>query len=373
MLIETTRLGEYNYGALLQAYALQRAVRDLGGQPCTDESWPVTDVTQFLNRTYGVIRERFPSFARTKRDLKWRALERPRSFVTDKLDTVSIFGWGAKPRRGCRLDYDAYVVGSDQVWRPHSALGSRMLEFVPDDSHGVRLAYGVSFGTDCLSVANETLLRSHQRAVERFNYLSVREDSAVGMCRQLWNVDAVHVVDPVMLYEAADYTALFETDAPKVGIQSGGLLSYVLDPTARKTVLVQSLSEQMKKGLRSILPEDPCSVGEYFEDPTRWAYPSVPQWVSSFARSDAVVTDSYHGLVLALTFERPFVVIGNARRGLARFESLLRTTGLEAQLIRSQEDVGDICLDIDWASVRERIATLRRTSWEFLCRSLAPL
>lgn len=371
VLIKTTRLREYNYGGLLQAYALQRAVRDIGGVPVTDASWPVLGPRDVVGRAYGVLRESVPALGFLKGRERWRAHSELRRFVDEDIETVNVFAWRSRPRSGFVADYDNYVVGSDQVWRPHPALNSCMLDFLSDESQAGRIAYGASFGTDELSESERFLLQGHTPSVKRFQHVSVREDSGVELCSELWGIDATHVVDPVMLYTPDEYRRFFDLgcDSSAEGADAG-VAAYLLDPTSEKLRVASDLSRRLGVSVASVLPSGVSSSKTGKSRPESSAFPSVARWIESFATSRAVITDSFHGMVLAVLFEKPFVVIGNSKRGLARFESLGRTLGLESQLAPPGCRVESVDLDVDWDRVRERLALMRFTSWGFLRNAL---
>ena len=102
-------------------------------------------------------------------------------------------------------------------------------------------------------------------------------------------------------------------------------------------------------------------------------FPSVDDWLQNINRSEFVVTDSFHGTVFAILFNKPFVTIGNVGRGLARFESLLGRLGLLDRLV---EDIqSDVILklsdkQIDFSKVNGIIDDERANSLDFLINSL---
>src|SRR5690606_33723542 len=82
-------------------------------------------------------------------------------------------------------------------------------------------------------------------------------------------------------------------------------------------------------------------------------FPPVEEWLNGFAECDYVVTDSFHGTVFALIFNKPFISIGNYSRGLTRFTSLLKLFELEDRLVNSSEEFDQalISKEIDFEKV----------------------
>lgn len=97
-------------------------------------------------------------------------------------------------------------------------------------------------------------------------------------------------------------------------------------------------------------------------------YPSVELWLQSFFLCDFVVTDSFHGCVFAIIFNKPFVAVGNLNRGLARFESLLSMFDLKERLLESLDDVTEDIVNakIDWAEVEAKRLKLAEAGNAFL-------
>ena len=102
--------------------------------------------------------------------------------------------------------------------------------------------------------------------------------------------------------------------------------------------------------------------------------PPIEDWLAGFMDARCVVTDSFHGCVLSILFHKPFVAVGNSRRGMARLESLLGMFGLDMRLVQGidPEDDGEFFLsDPDWASVDEILENERVKSVRFLQEGLA--
>ena len=108
----------------------------------------------------------------------------------------------------------------------------------------------------------------------------------------------------------------------------------------------------------------------------RYAYPQrIEQWVQAIAEADLVITDSFHGMVFSILYERPFVVfIGNPKR-IGRIRTLLQHLGLENRLwTESEYDLERIIelgnTPIDYSRVKAKLQSLRSASLLFLQDSL---
>ncbi|PFG17461.1 polysaccharide pyruvyl transferase [Propionicimonas paludicola] len=365
-IIRTTSLHGGNYGGVLQAYALQTAVRSLGIEAATDESTPIASrqhaLAQLAQRA--VSRIGGPPLTDGAALRKVHAALDP--FVASKLRTVSLYRLGSQPVPA-RLDgVGQYIVGSDQVWRPNPWLDSLCLDFLGDDPAPRRVAYGVSFGVDTLEEGERGRLEARGPLIRRFAAVSVREESGVQLCQDLWGVRAQWVIDPVLLLPADHYLDLIGAEE-RAGT---GLLTYVLDDSAAKGALIAEAAARLDLPVMVAAPPEVRSARDYRAEPQRWQRPSMETWLSGFTRAEFVVTDSFHGVVLSLLFGKQFLAIGNVDRGLTRFESLLGRVGLRSRLICEGDPLPDLGEPIAWDGVRAAIADQRATSWDFLSRSL---
>lgn len=104
------------------------------------------------------------------------------------------------------------------------------------------------------------------------------------------------------------------------------------------------------------------------KDFAKCRYPSVESWLQAFLGAGFVVTDSFHGTVFSILFNKPFIAIGNSGRGMARFESLLSQFGLEERLVKSPGEVSPALLQsqINWDSVNQKRKALAEEGQAFL-------
>jgi hypothetical protein len=224
-----------------------------------------------------------------------------------------------------------------------------------------RISYAASFGTD--QWADDGKVGQVTRLLGEFDSVSVREDSGVALCGQRFaRKDAVHVLDPTLLVERAFHERVIQQLAP--GNSAGGLYAYVLDRSATKQGIIEAVQRAQQL--------DTMTLAEPETDLT--GYVNIGQWARRFRDADFVVTDSYHGMIFSIIFEKQFVAIGNAGRGLTRFKSLLAMLGLEDRLCDASVSpaFGAAELEpINYQRVNQRVVELREHSKAFLLGALA--
>ena len=239
--------------------------------------------------------------------------------------------------------FDGYVVGSDQVWRPQYSpcITNYFLDFA-ENSDVRRVAYAASFGVDEWEFSADITPRCAQLA-KKFDAVSVREVSAVGLCNEYLGVDARHVLDPTMLLEKEDYIVVVE--AEKEPKSAGNLFCYVLDKADEKDEAIAKVAQSMCLTPFTCMPALNPSFDNLRKDIDACIFPPVTRWLRGFIDAEMVITDSFHGCAFSIIFNKPFWVIGNVARGMARFHSLLSIFGLESRLL----DVNNLS-DVDWQS-----------------------
>lgn len=369
-----------NYGGLLQAYALQQILKGMGHDVVTDRLGVVRKLplwnralrflyhaVQFCilkNYRYYPYRYLFVSFDKESKAKRSISINTER-FVNTHIDTIDLLTRSNESVIDAVRQFDAIVVGSDQVWR--SDIPTYFLSFTKA-INVKRIAYAASFGTDDLNEYSKMDMKIASESIKLFDAVSVREKSGVHLCRDYFKMDAVHVLDPTMLLSKDDYLKLIEEeDKP---CSENILLTYVLDRTQEKNDIIQRVGEALH--LTS------CENGavKYFSNVvesnvSECIYPSVSRWVAGFRDAQFVVTDSFHGTVFSIIFNKPFVAILNSKRGSSRFISLLSVLGLENRLISTTNDLLEEHLKpIDYTEVNKILNDWRYLSISFMERHL---
>lgn len=272
-----------------------------------------------------------------------------------------------------KIELDAYIVGSDQCWRPcyNRFLEEMFLSF--DTRREVkRIAYAASFGSDEWEYNYKQTEKCNSLA-QKFDLITVREKSAVFLCKQYLDVEAQHVSDPTMLLSKEDYVRLVEGEnIPK---SRGSLFNYVLDPTEKIKNIIDNISTKTGYTSFQVLPkynEDHWTKDDVKKRITDCIYPSPLEWVRAFMDAQLIVVDSFHGAVFSIIFNKPFWVIGNKERGMTRFTSLLETFGLQERLITESEFscLDDYLIPIDWEPINAIIKKSQDKSLNLLNNAL---
>lgn len=368
-----------NYGGLLQNYALQQTLVRAGHEVETIDWGGGSGLRAMLYRMkervlHAFLPNRFSPLKYKPNNNEQAIIQRNTNhFINTYINhTEAIHSYDGFVRQAAKGGYDAYVVGSDQCWRPcyNAFLPSMFLDFV-QDKQVKRIAYAASFGTDKWEFTPQQTAVCVPLA-KKFDMVSVREDSGVTLCKDYLGVDAVHVLDPTMLLSKEDYIQIIEKEQePK---SDGTLFNYILDPDAKKSTFIDKVAQENGLKVFQVLPKCQAETRTRKDVKSRiddCVFPGVSTWLRAFMDAEMTVVDSFHGMVFSIIFNKPFWVIGNAHRGMSRFTSLLKVFHLENRLLDASglDDV-DLSQSIDWESVNEILKEKQKECKLLLLNSL---
>lgn len=359
---------QINYGGIIQNYALQTVLRQMGHEVET-----INIQKKLLAKKYDIsfLSKFFNSSKSGKRQLVY-------SFVREYINLTEPLYNKKEVKKYDFSRFDAVIVGSDQVWRIRYAypdIYTYFLDFIKNEesSRKVRkIAYSASFGIDTAEYTDEQM-QLCGKYIQDFDLVTVREKSALTLMNEIYRWTCkrapMQTLDPTMLLCKEDYLKISGTH--DTGDNVGGLFYYVLDMTEEKWNLIRKIAND--------LGVEPFTLSR---KPHKWysckikeeqMVPAPQKWLDAFHRASYVFTDSFHGSVFSLIFQKEFLAIGNRKRGISRFNSLFDKFNLNDRLIFSEQDY-DISLytdKIDWNSVGEILTRERMNSLNVLRAALA--
>ena len=327
-----------NYGCILQNYALHLVLRGMGHEPITMDytmSMPyktifTSFVSRILKRIKGIHLPLRGWPTQKEQDI---INQNTREFVKGHIaitKTVAIRNLDVF----CNAGFDAIVVGSDQVWRGDRKYIEKFFlsDFQNMDIH--KIAYAASFGVDCWSFSKKKTIEC-ATLLKKFKGISVREDSALNLCKKNFGVDAEWVLDPTFLINREVYEQLVRAKYPQIS-SCKKMMVYVLDKSNGKKNIVSQVSKSLQLTPNEVMAKEKFSkVGS--KGLSDCIFPSVEEWLKGIMEADFVVTDSFHGTVFSIIFNKPFLTMTNNSRGNSRLISLLGSLRLMDRLVGEDE------------------------------------
>ncbi|WP_421918639.1 polysaccharide pyruvyl transferase family protein [Marinifilum sp.] len=348
-----------NYGAVMQTYALYNCLLELGYQPTIINRIP--NYSNFLLKTLKRrLNKLFISFFSHSFTL----------FRRENFKSITNVIASNKKMKDVSHMFDTIIVGSDQIWRMDYTEGldyNYFLDFADENVN--KISYAASFGKDSFCGSEENKRRVRE-LLSHFDSVSVREDSAVQICKNVFNIESQHVLDPTLLLE--NYSDII-SDKEEKNLEEY-IATYFLDSSVHKLDVAAKMSSRFKIKTKNIYRKSNknFSLRNISFPLSDYSFPKVESWLGGIKRSSYVVTDSFHGVIFSILFEKQFVCIGNKERGLSRITSLLKMFELDNRLVLEGEKLNEKNFDtIDYEKTNRILRKKRKESLDFMISALS--
>lgn len=340
-----------NFGAILQCYALQKLLTSLG-----------YDV-KVINRGWGKEFAKLPTLKQKVKNILFpnrfenfqKKYIRFTSLVTNNKELIDL-----------NDKFDVIIVGSDQVWNSDCIEEMGFYYYLDWVKSNIKkYAYAVSFGKDTFDTTDYNVSYINS-ILKTYCKISVRERSGIKICNDIFNIDAVCLLDPTLLLTKCDY----EKFLPKRKTKFKYICKYILDDECEKNQLIDGISQNLNLRVIDNYPSNINRYKAWFSK--KYRYPSVIEWLQNIHNAEYVITDSYHGTIFSIIFNKKFISINNKKRGSTRFQNLLETLGISYKLIDiNVEDSSFKFIDllqspIDYDLINNKLNELRIESIDYL-------
>ena len=366
-----------NYGGILQAYAIQSVLKEMGHEVATVNR--VSKGMPFYLKVLSLGKRSVKRYLMGKKVVlrtwpnKMESIyiaQHTRKFIDTYIELTRFLKSEKDFKMLAGDGFDAWIVGSDQVWRPKysPSLPNHYLGFLPDKDTSTKISYAASFGVDNWEYS-ESETTACKKLIKKFDAVSVREVSGVGLCANNFGIEAVQMLDPTFLVEKEEYIRLVKND--KLPKQDKKLLTYILDRNQRVNEMVKKVEGHFYLESFSTMPDNFFrNVGK--KNIEQCIAPPVTHWIKGFIDAEFVITDSFHGTVFCIIFNKPFIAIGNEKRGMSRFSSLLKIFDLEDRLVTGNDlDIHRILnSEIDFNRVNKILKKKKEEAFNFIKETL---
>ncbi len=356
-----------NYGAALQAYALEHYLTELG-HDCEYINYQ----NHYRKTLYSMRYHIWQSLKDGKlKDAVKYSLGTPflelrkmnfNLFYKKYLRTTDSVYTCSEEAATLNGKYDRFIVGSDQVWNPENNGNDTafLLDFVKNDRE--RISYSSSFGVANIDGQHRGAYKENLSA---FHTLAVRESIGRDLIKELTGRDAQVVLDPVMLLTKEQWMQLVPNKQRKE--------RFIFSYTNRDNQIADFFKTGYKlEGRKHYILSRYTRPQDFFNPTSRVKYCMSPQeFVSVIANADLVVTASFHCLAMSIILNRPFVAILTGDKGKdERPLNILRALDLEYRILTPSMTVADVQAPIDWKSVNKTIEGLKASSVEYLVNAI---
>lgn len=334
-----------NYGAVLQAYALQKTLTDLGVDSLFLE---FVEPDRKIESFDSSARKGPPAFVE-----RLREAGKARTALFDAFrNRYMRCSVPLSVEQTGELDgqYDVFLAGSDQIWNLRLPEADARY-FLPFAAPKKRVSYAASFGMEEIP---DNLKDWYTERLSGFRAISVREERGRELVKELTGRDCAVCLDPVLLLDRADWQPL-TTSCEEKPYMFLYMVSYDGELAVRAECEAKKRGIELRTAMASFIPQYGLAA---------WNGVGVEQWLSFICGCEGVFTNSFHCTAFAMLFGRP-VVTALFKDGLAkrngRLEELLRLGGVE-----HRGELSSVSADDFAARIRDR----KRESLDYLRRSL---
>lgn len=269
------------------------------------------------------------------------------------------------------VNYEAVLVGSDQLWRPEGyGTGFYNLLFVPDNVP--KIAYATSFGVGQIPEKKKKIAR---RFLSRIEHISVRELRASELIKELIGRDVPTVVDPTLLFTGEEWNSIIPQ---KKVVDEKYIFCYLLGSNPQH----REWANELKKFTEYKIVTTPF-LDEFVEADTTFGdyqiFDAGPaEFVNLIRNAEYVCTDSFHGSVFSILNHKQFVTFNrfsdkskNSRN--SRIESLLEQTQLQSRrMMKADQCINKVIVArIDYDRVENKLTEMRIKSVNYLQSALS--
>lgn len=365
-----------NYGSSLQAFALKSYLEAQGYDVFVIMRQDKSRIF-IINKLYKYVKffiklfkypMLFKKYADLKNiprtiDLSNKAKLGFQQFTIDYLNE-KIFNYYELKKMSKENHIRALICGSDQIWSVTS-LDLNPVNFLRFAPKFKRIAYAPSFGVSEIPKYQIALLKKYLKG---FDYISIREQQGAKIIKDLIDKNVQVVLDPCLLV-AKEF---WEQRAITLNINKPYILCYFLNEPS--TLALDYLSK-----IKNLLKYEVFILPYYFEcykklNSIHFIDIKPFEFIDLIKNTSFLLTDSFHGLAFAVSFNIPFFVFnrqyGHSFNESSRVSSILNIIGLEERFINSHKEITSKVLKIDYNHCNIKLEFERRKSADFLLSSL---
>ena len=289
-----------NYGSFLQAYALKTILESFGNEvgfiDIRDGEYHETPTSLPSGLIYKLK-------LHGRHLLKWVRFRKINKEVNQIIRDAQAGYLGLTPARMEHApETDAVLIGSDEVFNcaPKSSWGVSTQLFGDIDVPAV-LSYAASCGYTVLSDIPKEYVGKIGRCLKRMKVVSVRDENTHAFVQEASGIDALSHADPVILYDFKEEVLQAER---RIAADEPYMIIYAYSNRINKKSEIEAIKRYAKEHhLKTYCVGGMLSWCDRFP---RWDPFEV---LAGFKHADCIVTDTFHGTIMAAKYNKPFAVL----------------------------------------------------------------
>lgn len=367
----------YNYGGMLQGYALHRVITEMGktcdivSYNASENSNPVYPSIIQQSKQYGfssIVQKICEKCVGKFRFLIGGILSKRESLFDEFMKHgASAEVYTDKTLKKLNNEYEMFISGSDQIWNPNAVRSLYLQEFVSDEKQ--KIAYAASIGRDRFSKLEIDVLVP---AIKQFDFLGVREKTAKDLLSQYIEKNIQIVIDPTMLLSAKEWEKI---SAKRLVNENYALFYFFSDSLRIRNEVKNFCIDRNLKEVFIPYAKQEFNFNDRKGEGIRLYDAGPAEFISAIKYADYVFTDSFHGAVFSIIHGKQFFVFERNKAGHvsmnSRLHDLLDSFDLNNRLI-DVEHINDIYTlnPIEYVQVFKRLRKFKKDSLLFLKKAI---
>lgn len=355
-----------NYGSVLQTYALQEVIKDLG--------YEVEIIDYFPERLtmIGMLKRIKNKGEKFKKSLIIRNIARliilPSyimrfnmffSFLKKYIKMTDKMYTSPQELRNEQFDFDIYCTGSDQVW--NCGWNEKFdypyyLDFAPDSNK--KIAYAASFGKSQL---NTDEIAETKKYLSKYDSISLRELSGVKIVEDLGIKNSINVLDPTLLLNGNEWR--------KISSNKYKNENYILVYNLNRNKKIDNYAKNLSKKTGLKVKFLSYQLHEFYKKGKIYCNPDVEDFLALIDNAKYVITDSFHATAFSINFNTQFIIVYPGKYS-TRLQSILKILDLENRVAKNEEDISVVENNIDFNNVNRIMIEQREKSTKWLKNAL---
>lgn len=354
----------HNYGSVLQAYALQEELKKF-----SDDVEIINYRPKYFEEKYKMfsigIYSNYKGIFNKIIHLAWRTLmiksrytkyKKFENYIKNRYNLTKKYSTYEELKKE-NFDYDAVFCGSDQIWNTDITEGFDKTFYLGFcDNKVIKASYAASVARKEIDYKYE---EEYKKYISRLDFIALREESSKDIIQKYTEKPVMVTVDPTLLHKKEKWDEIAKES--KLNLEDKYILVYVLEDNKEMVKIVNNIAEYL--GLKVIS----VSKKKRFNNETILSDVGPEDFVKLFKNAEFVITNSFHGTVFSLLYEKKNCIIPHKTRG-TRMIDLMKKVGLENRIISDYSELNliEINKDIDYNLVNQKIENERKIAEEYI-------
>lgn len=344
-----------NYGTVLQAYALQKYIKENFGE-CELINYMPPKAIKDKIKIKNIIRKLKELTDKKGHDEIEYEKSKKKKFTEFIQDNISLSKEKIRNIKELNNYYDIFICGSDQIWNKYNKY--YYLKFVKDNK--LKASYAPSFGRSEIGEDN----KKRKQAILRLNCISTREDEGKEIIKKMTGKDVEVVVDPTLLLEKEEWSKMASENI----VDGEYIICYLLGNKKENIENCYKIAKVLNKKIYFI----PINYEQYKSKDYLQTAIGPSEFLGLVKNASFVCTDSFHGLIFSIIFQKQYICLKRFNDNdkisqNSRIYSISKKLNLEDRILNDKNMIDELVKSkIEYGQVTEYKEKYVKKSKEYI-------